>query len=96
MECKANAQFKHIAILVPAVAKSFHANAERQPKKKHDAPTKAIRNAGKSTSRKVSASIPPKLRFDVLEKNKLKTQSVALANVSAKPKDKCFKILHYA
>ncbi|HBH23772.1 MAG TPA: hypothetical protein DDY13_10155 [Cytophagales bacterium] len=27
MECKANAKFKHIAILVPAVAKSFHANA---------------------------------------------------------------------
>ena len=56
----------------------------------------AIRNAGKSESQKVSASIPPKLHFDVLEKNKLKTQSVALANISAKPKGKCFKIPHYA
>ena len=27
---KANTMFKHIAILVPAVAKSFHANAECQ------------------------------------------------------------------
>lgn len=30
-------------------------------------PTLAIRNAGKSANR---ASIPPKLHFDVLEKNK--------------------------
>ncbi len=29
-------------------------------------PTLAIRNAGESASRKVGASIPPKLRFDVL------------------------------
>ncbi|CAI8448547.1 MAG: Uncharacterised protein [Cryomorphaceae bacterium] len=56
----------------------------------------AIRNAGKSESRKVSTSIPPKLRFDVLENNKLKTQSVALANVSAKPKGSGSKIPHYA
>jgi hypothetical protein len=34
VECKTNAQFKHIAILVPAVAKSFHANADEQKKKK--------------------------------------------------------------
>ncbi|HET8736481.1 MAG TPA: hypothetical protein VFM69_07770 [Pricia sp.] len=30
---KANALFKHIAILVPAVAKSFHANADGQKRK---------------------------------------------------------------
>lgn len=32
----------------------------------------AIHNAGKSATRKIGASIPPKLRFDVLEENKLK------------------------
>jgi hypothetical protein len=34
VECKANAQFKHIAIHVPAVAKSFHPNADGLKKKK--------------------------------------------------------------
>jgi len=43
---KANAKFKHIAILVPAVAKSFHANADGRKKKKYDRTTMAIRNAG--------------------------------------------------
>jgi hypothetical protein len=43
---KANAKFKHIAILVPAVAKSFYANADEQKNKKYDRTTMAIRNAG--------------------------------------------------
>ena len=51
-----NAQFKHIAILVPAVAKSFHANADRRPKKKHESTTLAIRNAGESADMKVITS----------------------------------------
>jgi len=62
----------------------------------NEMPTMAIRNAGKSATQKIGASIPPKLHFDVLEKNKLKTQSVALASVIAKAKGKCFKIPHYA
>ena len=45
---KANALFKHIAILVPAVAKSFHANADGLKKKKSQQVTMAIRNAGLS------------------------------------------------
>ena len=45
---KANVKFKHIAILVPAVAKSFHANADEQKNKKYDRTTMAIRNAGLS------------------------------------------------
>ncbi len=45
--------FKHIAILVPAVAKSFLANADRQKKKKYDRTTMAIRNAGESADMKV-------------------------------------------
>ena len=45
--------FKHIAILVPAVAKSFIANADRRPKKKYNCPTMAIRNAGESADMKV-------------------------------------------
>jgi hypothetical protein len=49
----ANALFKHIAILVPAVAKSFHANADRRLKKKYDRTTMAIRNAGESAHMKV-------------------------------------------
>jgi hypothetical protein len=52
VECKANAQFKHIAILVPAVAKSFHAIAVEE-KIKHESPTMAIRNAGESADIKV-------------------------------------------
>lgn len=59
-------------------------------------PTLAIRNAGKGTIRKVCASIPPKLRFDVLKKNKLKTQSVALATVSAKSKGNRLETPHCA
>ncbi len=43
--------FKHIAILVPAVAKSFHANA-RKKKIKHESTTLAIRNAGESADMK--------------------------------------------
>jgi len=50
---KAKALFKHIAILVPAVAKSFHANAETRLKKKYDRTTMAIRNAGFSADIKV-------------------------------------------
>jgi hypothetical protein len=50
---KANAKFKHIAILVPAVAKSFHANADEQKNKKYDRTTMAIRNAGESADMKV-------------------------------------------
>ena len=49
----ANALFKHIAILVPAVAKSFHANAYGLKKKKYDRTTMAIRNAGESANMKV-------------------------------------------
>ena len=49
----AHALFKHIAILVPAVAKSFHANADEQKNKKYDRTTMAIRNAGESTDMKV-------------------------------------------
>lgn len=45
---------------------------------------------------KVSASISPKLRFDVFGKKKGKTESVALATVRAKPKVKYLKIPHYA
>jgi hypothetical protein len=38
-------------------------------KNKNNEPlTMAMRNAGESASRKVGASIPPKLRFDVLWK----------------------------
>jgi hypothetical protein len=48
-----NAQFKHIAILVPAVAKSFHANAEGWKNKKYDRTTMAIRNAGESADMRV-------------------------------------------
>jgi len=40
--------------------------------KKSQLPTLAIRNAGESASQKVRSSIPPKLRFDVLQKIKLK------------------------
>ena len=45
----------------------------------------AISNAGLNAQSKFRGSIPPKLRFDVLEK-KGKTQSVALATVRAKLK----------
>jgi len=38
----ANAQFKHIAILVPAVAKSIHTNADGQKIKKYDRTTMCI------------------------------------------------------
>ena len=48
-------KFKHIAILVPAVAKSFHANADGLKKKKYDRTTMAIRNAGFSGNLKVIA-----------------------------------------
>ncbi len=53
------------------------------------------RNAGESAQSKFCASIPPKLRFDVLEKEN-KTQSVALANVRSKSKIFGSKIPHYA
>ena len=48
MNCNSQRKFKHIAILVPAVAKSFHANAKTRPKNKYDRTTMAIRNAGES------------------------------------------------
>ena len=63
--------------------------------KNNEPPTSAIRNAGESASRKVSASIPPKLRFDVFEM-KIKTQSIALATDSTKRKGSCLEIPHYA
>lgn len=50
---KANALFKHIAILVPAIAKSFHANADGRKNKKYDRTTMAIRNAGEIADIKV-------------------------------------------
>lgn len=50
---KANALFKHIAILVPAVAKSFHAKADGLKKKKYDRTTMVIRNTGECTDKKV-------------------------------------------
>ncbi len=53
------------------------------------------RNAGEIAKSKFRASIPPKLRFDVLE-NKDKTQSVALATVRAKLKSLGSEIPHYA
>tara|TARA_Y100000815_G_C13311943_1_gene488874 strand:+ start:886 stop:1059 length:174 start_codon:yes stop_codon:yes gene_type:complete len=56
----------------------------------------AISNAGLSTKSKFRASIPPKLRFDVLGKKKDKTQSVALATVRAKLKVFGFEIPHYS
>ncbi len=46
MNYNSQRKFKHIAILVPAVAKSFHANADGQKNKKYDRTTLAIRNAG--------------------------------------------------
>ena len=48
MNCNSQHKFKHITILVPAVAKSFHANADEQKNKKYDRTTMAIRNAGLS------------------------------------------------
>ena len=45
---RANAKFKHIAILVPAVAKSFHANAHGLENKKHESTTMCISNSGLS------------------------------------------------
>ncbi len=56
----------------------------------------AISNAGLNAKSKFWFSIPPKLRFDVFEKKKDKTQSVALANVRAKPKIFGFEIPHYS
>ncbi len=53
MNCSSQRKFKHIAILVPAVAKSFHANAEGWENKKYDRTTMAIRNAGLSAGIKV-------------------------------------------
>jgi hypothetical protein len=53
--------FKHIAILVPAVAKSFHANAKRNmtmnndTKKNTERTTACIRNSGFSAKSKVIA-----------------------------------------
>ena len=53
MNCSSQRKFKHIAILVPAVAKSFHSNAEGWENKKYDRTTMAIRNAGESAKMKV-------------------------------------------
>lgn len=39
MNCNSQRKFKHIAILVPAVAKSFHANANELKKKEYDRTT---------------------------------------------------------
>lgn len=49
MNCNSQRKFKHIAILVPAVAKSFHANADGQKNKKYDRTTLCISNSGLST-----------------------------------------------
>ena len=56
MNCNSQRKFKHIAILVPAVAKSFHANANGLKRKKYDRTTMAIRNAGESTDMKAITS----------------------------------------
>ena len=48
MNCNSQRKFKHIVILVPAVAKSFHTDADGLKKKKYDRTTMAIRNAGES------------------------------------------------
>ena len=53
MNCNNQRKFKHIAIVVPAVAKSFLANAKTRPKKKYDRTTMAIRNAGESADMKL-------------------------------------------
>ena len=45
MNCNSQGKFKHIAIHVPAVAKSFHANADRQKNKKYDRTTLCISNS---------------------------------------------------
>jgi len=50
----ANTKFKHIAILVPAVAKSFHPAARTKKNKKHESTTMAIRNAGFGAKLKVN------------------------------------------
>lgn len=55
----------------------------------------AISNAGLNAKSKFRVSIPPKLRFDVFGKMKVKTQSVALATVSSKPKIFGFENPHY-
>ncbi|WP_369049547.1 hypothetical protein [Tenacibaculum sp. UWU-22] len=62
---------------------------------KNEPPTLYKHNAGESVKSKFRVSIPPKLRFDVLKK-KDKTQSVALANVRANPKNFDSEIPHYA
>lgn len=56
----------------------------------------AISNAGLNAKSKFRASIPPKLRFDVLGENKDKTQSVALATVRVKLKIFGFENPHYS
>ena len=48
--------FKHIAILVPAVAKSFHANAVNEKKTKYENTTMYIKNRRDSTKFKVLSS----------------------------------------
>ena len=40
---KANAMFKHIAILVPAVTKSFHSNANEMKRKIKTVPNKTYK-----------------------------------------------------
>ena len=69
MNCNSQDTFKHIAILVPAVAKSFHVYAERRPKKKYDRTTMAIRNAGLSADIKVITlnKLSAKLKGEYLE-----------------------------
>jgi hypothetical protein len=53
MNYNSQRKFKHIAILVPTVAKSFHVNAQGLKNKKYDRTTMAIRNAGENTYIKV-------------------------------------------
>ena len=56
----------------------------------------AISNAGLNAKSKFQAFNPPNLRFDVFEKKKDKTQSVALATVRSKQKVFGFEIPHYS
>ena len=60
---------QHIAILVPAVAKSFHTNADGRKNKKYDRTTMAIRNAGLNAEIKVITlnKVSAKLKGKCLE-----------------------------
>jgi hypothetical protein len=55
-----NKKFKHIAILVPAFAKSFHTNRQKLNEKNTERTTSAWQNAGLSAKLNFSPFHPPK------------------------------------